>query len=98
MEAVGAGDLLSMMMSFIVVIGLLLLTLLGIKKYGSGMALSNDRRIQILEVKNIGARQKLLLVEVDGEQILIGATANNMNKLAQWSVDPEAGLHQDPKL
>ena len=53
MEAVGAGDLLSMMTSFIVVIGLLLLTLLGIKKYGSGMALSNDR-IQIWKSKILG--------------------------------------------
>ena len=98
MEAVGVGDLLSMMTSFFVVIGLLVLTPFGIKKYGSGMVQSNDRRIQILEVKNIGARQKLLLVQVDGEQILVAATANTMNKLAQWSVDPEARLPQDPEL
>ena len=95
MEAVGFSDLMTMMASFAVVIGLLVGTLFVIKKYGMGMNLSGDRQIEIIEVRNIGARQKLLLVSIKSEKILIRVTANGMTKLGQWDLELDARTSVD---
>ena len=95
METVGFSDLMTMMASFVVVIGLLVLTLFAIKKYGTGMSLSGDRQIEIIEVRNIGARQKLLLVSVKSEKIHIGVTASGMTKLGQWDLELDAHKRVD---
>ena len=54
-----------MMGSFVVVLGLLVATLIVIKRMGPKMGISGSKRIQLLEVQNLGGRQKLVLVRIN---------------------------------
>ena len=85
----GLMDWLSMMGSFLLVIGLLVATLFLIKKMGPSISSASNKRLQILEVQNLGARQKLLLVSVNADQVLIGISPQGMTNLGSWSVDQQ---------
>ena len=61
----GWAEWLSMIASFLLVIGLLVATLFALKKLNLGIGGDEGKRLKILEVKNLGARQKLLLVSVN---------------------------------
>jgi flagellar biogenesis protein FliO len=56
--------------------------------------ISGSGRMRILEVKNLGARQKLLLVSVNGEQILIGLTPQGMSRLGGWQPDEQSEIEE----
>ena len=85
----GLMDWLSMMGSLLLVIGLLVATLFLIKKMGPSISNASNKRLQILEVQNLGARQKLLLVSVNADQVLIGISPQGMTNLGSWSVDQQ---------
>jgi|TARA_B110000908_G_scaffold156407_1_gene195545 flagellar protein FliO/FliZ len=85
----GLMDWLSMMGSFLLVIGLLVATLFLIKKMGPSISNASNKRLQILEVQNLGARQKLLLVSVNADQVLIGISPQGMTNLGSWPVDQQ---------
>ena len=77
----GWAEWLSMLASFLLVIGLLVATLFALKKLNLGIGGVEGKRLKILEVKNLGARQKLLLVSVNAEQILLGLTPQGITRL-----------------
>ena len=81
MEVIGFSQVITMMGSFLVVILLLATTLFGIKKYSAVMGISGEQRLELLEVKNLGGRQKLVLVGVNGEQLLIGVSPHSLTHL-----------------
>ena len=85
MEIIGLNEVITMMGSFAVVIALLAATLFGIKKYSAGMGFSGQQKLQVLEIKNLGGRQKLLLIAVNGDQLLIGVTPHSLTQLATWN-------------
>ena len=64
MSLISPTDWLSMLGSFIAVIGLLLVTLLTLKKMGYQSVGAGVKDINILAVQNLGGRQKLLLVQL----------------------------------
>ena len=80
-----------MMGSFAVVLVLLIGTLLAIKKMGPKMGMSGMKRLKLLEVQNLGGRQKLILVKVSNEQVLIGLSGQTMTKLGTFPFE-EQGL------
>ncbi|MGB2044212.1 MAG: FliO/MopB family protein [Porticoccaceae bacterium] len=80
----GWAEWLSMIASFLLVIGLLVATLFALKKLNLGIGGDEGKRLKILEVKNLGARQKLLLVSVNTEQILLGLTPQGITRLGGW--------------
>jgi flagellar protein FliO/FliZ len=80
----GWSEWLSMMASFMLVIGMLVATLFAIKKLGPNIANSGNRRLKLLEIQNLGGRQKLLLVSLNGDQVLIGLSPQGMTKLGSW--------------
>ena len=80
----GWAEWLSMIASFLLVIGLLVATLFALKKLNLGIGGDEGKRLKILEVKNLGARQKLLLVSVNAEQILLGLTPQGITRLGGW--------------
>jgi|TARA_B110000971_G_scaffold67631_1_gene69331 flagellar protein FliO/FliZ len=84
MEVIGFSQVITMMGSFLVVILLLAVTLFGIKKYSAVMGISGEQRLELLEVKNLGGRQKLVLVGVNGEQLLIGVSPHSLTHLGTW--------------
>ena len=54
----GWTEWLSMMGSFLVVLALLVVTLIAIKKMGPKIGITTSKRLEVLEVQNLGGRQK----------------------------------------
>lgn len=54
---------------------------------------SGNKQIKIMNVVSIGAKEKIILLEVNGSTLLIGATANHIEMLHKFSdLEP---LHSD---
>ena len=85
-------DWLSMMGSFLLVIGLLVATLFFIKKMGPGIGNNTNRRMKILEIQNLGGRQKLILVSVNSEQVLISLSPQGITRLGQWATEEQVSI------
>jgi flagellar biosynthetic protein FliO len=82
-------DWLSFTLSFGLVIALLGLTLWGMKRFGR-MQLHNQsgqRAIVLIDSMNLGVRQRIVLVEADGQRMLIGVTPQSITGLGHWSKD-----------
>ena len=73
--------------SFALVIGLLLALLWTLRKMQNGSTLlrKKNQRMQTLETLSVGTRQKILLIQVDGQNVLVGVTAHQMTALSPWS-------------
>ena len=81
---------LSFAFSFAIVLALLGAVLFLLKKMQSGNLLGiAQHRIRLLETFSTGPRQKLILVRVRDQEILIGLTAQNMTTLASFTVPEE---------
>jgi len=52
------------------------------------------RRIQILETYPMGLRNKLLLVEVDSQRILLSVSPNDIQKLHAWHANSSPPFDQ----
>ena len=77
------SDWLQYAFSFALVIGLLLAVLWGLRKIQNGNSFlrKNTQRLQTIESLSIGTRQKIVLIQVDGQDVLIGVTAHQINAL-----------------
>jgi len=81
----GWTDLLQHLLSFVLVIGLMLGLLWALKRLQGGALMQRKhQRLQVLETLSLGPRQKLALVRVDGQQMLVGVTAGQINSLGPW--------------
>jgi len=69
-------DWVQYLLSFMLVIGLLLALLWGLKKLQLGTTLVRraGARVQVIETVALGTRQKIALVRVDNRELLIGVT------------------------
>ena len=85
-------DLLRMLGSMALVIALLLAVLWGLKRMQKQMLTSGQpgRRMQVIETLGVGTRQKIALVRVGDNEVLIGITPTQINALGQWKVDLSA--------
>jgi flagellar protein FliO/FliZ len=73
------------------VIALLLAFLWVLRRYVQGTpAARAQRRVQILEAHSLGPRQRLVLVRVDGEDLLLGMTATEIRTL--WPGHAQPGV------
>lgn len=82
-------DWVSFVLSFLLVIALLGATLWGLKRFGR-MQLQNrtgQSSIKVIDTFSLGARQRIILVEVDNQRILVGVSPQAMSGLAQWPKD-----------
>ena len=92
-----ATDWLSFSFSFAIVLALLGALLYGLKRLQNGNLLGMPaRRIRILESASLAPRQKLVLVRVKDQDLLLGVTVQQINTLATFPVGadeavPEAG-------
>lgn len=80
------ADALQYLLSFALVIGLLLATLWGLRKMQNGAPFmrKNNQRLQTIESLSIGTRQKVMLIQVDGQNLLIGVTPHQITALTAW--------------
>ena len=49
-----------------------------------------SRRVQVLEVKALGPRHKLVLVRLDDREALLGVAPNEIRPLGEWQRVPPA--------
>ena len=92
------GDWLQYLFSFVFVIGLLLTLLWTLRKLQNGQGLlgKHTQRLQTLETLSVGARQKIMLIRVDDQEILVGVSLQNMTLLSAWpKKDTDKALHND---
>jgi len=84
-----------MLGSMLLVIALLLAVLWGLKRMQKQMLTSGQpgRRLQLLETLGVGTRQKLALVRVGEQEILISITPTQINTLGQWKFDSHEADH-----
>ena len=80
----------SLMLVFACIYGLVFL----LKKI-NGLPVSNRTVISVLGTKRIGSREKIILIEVGEQQLLIGATPNNIRTLHVFD-SPIEGLSEAP--
>ncbi len=83
-------DWLSFAVSFAIVLALLGALLYVMKRLQSGSLLGlPQRRIRVLEAVSVAPRQKLLLVRVKDQDILVGVTVQQINTLATFRLTEE---------
>ena len=80
------SDWMQYVLSFVLVIALLLAVLWGLRKMQNGNSFlrKNAQRLRTVESLSIGSRQKIVLIQVDGQDVLIGVTAHQMTALSPW--------------
>jgi len=82
------ADWLQYLLSFGLVIGLLLALLWTLRKLQNGAVLRKSfQRMQLVETLSVGPRQKIILIQVDGRDVLVGITAQQMTALSSWSAN-----------
>ena len=88
---------LTMTASFLLVIVLLVATLLLLRRFGLGHGVAGGGQISIVDIKSLGSRQKLLLVAVRDQEILIGLSPHSISQLGHWS-KPENNQPVEPRM
>ena len=93
-------DILRMLGSMALVIALLLAVLWGLKRLQNKMLTANHSgRLQVIETQSIGTRQRIALVRVGDNEVLIGITPTQINALGNWKanhpIHPNASGSED---
>lgn len=80
---------LQWLLSFIGVIGLILLLFYALKKLNKRVSVSAGGKLKVLERVGIGRDGMLLVISIDGKLMLIGATAQRIEKLCDLDLTEE---------
>jgi flagellar protein FliO/FliZ len=85
-------DGLQYALSFALVIALLLAMLWGLRKMQSGASFmrKSTQRLQTIESISVGTRQKIVLIQLDGQDVLVGVTAHQITALSPWPLQTPA--------
>jgi flagellar protein FliO/FliZ len=85
-----ASDWLSFAFSFGIVLALLGALLYTLKRMQSGNLLGmGQRRIRVIDSMSLAPRQKIVLVRVKDQDILLGITVQQINTLASFPLSAE---------
>ena len=76
----GATQLLSVAMSLLLIIGLIFALAWLLRRFGQG-AFLNQQAMKVVASMPLGTRERLLIVEVGGQQLLLGVTAQRISTL-----------------
>jgi flagellar biogenesis protein FliO len=83
-------------LSITFVLLMLAATLWWLSRRKNGFLPKNEtRRIQILETNTLGLKNKLLLVQVDRQLLLLAINSNEIQKLHAWSMDSDVSATQE---
>jgi flagellar protein FliO/FliZ len=75
-------DWLQYLLSFALVIGLLLAMLWALRKLQNGQFIKRPhQRLQIIESLSVAPRQKIALIRMDNQEVLVGITAQQITVL-----------------
>jgi flagellar protein FliO/FliZ len=85
-----ASDWLSFALSFGIVLALLGALLYALKRMQNGNLLGmGQRRIRVIDSMSLAPRQKIVLVRVKDQDILLGITPQEINTLASFYLSPD---------
>src|SRR5690606_28769319 len=79
-NAVGSVCLFSVMLALVAVVVMIFATAWLIKRF-TGLSALNNRQIKVLATLPVGARERVVLVEVGEQQLLLGVTPQQINTL-----------------
>ena len=91
-NAVQVSDYLKVMFGLVFVIGLFLGSTYLFKRFGNGSMVGRGQ-LSIVDGLHLGNRERLVLVEVKGKQILLAITPGGINKIDSIDV-----IHSDQTL
>jgi flagellar protein FliO/FliZ len=84
------SDWLSFAASFALVLGLMAVLLYALKKIQTGNLLGlPKRRMRVVETISAGPRQKIILLRVKNQEVLIGITPQGMSTLTTFTLSEE---------
>ena len=94
----GTWEIFKMLASLVLVLAVMGALLWTLRRLQNKLQASSNttRQMQLLETLSLGPRQKVLLMQVDGQRMLIGVTAQQMQALGQWPVAPVAPAASSP--
>ena len=83
-------DWMQYLLSFALVIGLLLALLWALRKLqnGQGFIKRPHQRLQMVESLSVAPRQKIALIRVDNQEVLVGITAQQITVLHTPAAKP----------
>lgn len=95
-----SGSLLQTMFSLIVVLAILVGLAWLLKRYGP-KTITGSANVKLVGALSVGARERILVVEVGEQWIVVGASPGRMNALAtmprqEAEEDPPAAAHALP--
>ena len=90
-------DWLQYLLSFALVIGLLLGMLWALRKLqnGQGFAKRGHQRLHMLESLSLAPRQKIALIRVDDQEVLVGITAQQITVLHTLTAPSEPPVNRE---
>lgn len=59
---------------------------------GAGRMPSGGRAMRFVRALPLGPRERLVLIDIDGEEMLLGVTAHGITELRRWASSGEAEL------
>lgn len=96
--AVGGGaHLLNVALGLVLIVVLILALAWVLRRFGQGGVFSNQKAIKIVAAMPMGTRERLLVVDVGGQQLLLGVTAREINTLHVFDtpvIDPDQPAQQ----
>jgi flagellar protein FliO/FliZ len=96
-EVLGYGELTEVVVGLLLVVCFILLAAWVVRKFNKGM-IGSGRHIRVLSHLSLGIKEKVVLVQVGGQQILLGVTPSSVNKLHVFDepvIDPGADAPAD---
>lgn len=81
------SPLLSAVLSFIFVLGLLLATLWFVRTRGIGMGAMQGKNLRVVNSLRLGPKHRLDVVEYEGKRLLLGVAANQITLLDNQPLD-----------
>ncbi len=89
------SPLLSAVLSFIFVLGLLLATLWFVRTRGIGMGALQGKNLRVVNSLRLGPKHRLDVIEYEGKRLLLGVAAQQITLLDNQEIDKTTHADRD---
>ena len=89
------SPLLSAVLSFIFVLGLLLATLWFVRTRGIGMGALQGKNLRVVNSLRLGPKHRLDVIEYEGKRLLLGVAAQQITLLDNQEIDKTTHADQE---
>lgn len=79
-------ELVKMLAGLVLVFGLMVLLLWVLRRMQQRLQIQGSARrgIRLIDTLSVGARQKIVVIEMDNQRLMVGITPQQMSSLGQW--------------